>query len=475
MKAIWKKVLQNPSTELLRQFENIDIWKKIFAGKSDWLEHYEINVDGRRRRQDLKQVNAAKLLCQEFASLVFSEVPTVDTKNAALLSVLEESDFWEKQTEEFERQCALGGQAIKAYVRDGVIGIDYVPADRFIPISWNNKRVTEAAFIDYQTINGKEYIRVEEHKRYYPGFYTPVGDWVESSESKGYGIKSTLYKKEADKITQVEIAGLLPEYAEDAVVDIESPLFVYIKNPIANNWYAESPVGMSLFGNCLDTLKAIDTVFTAIAEDPELCRPRIGVSTDMTRTIINDDGTKSKYFDPSDRVFRAVPAGDNDKPPMQDFTIPLQHTEYRLALQTDLDVLSAQVGLSPGTLSFDNAGGTKTATEIISENSRTYKTRAKYVNGLVECYTEFFKVIAELLALYGTAPIDPDFSIVWDDSIIEDRNANTAYWTLLANSGMIPRYKAVMNILKVDEAEARKIAEEAKAEQAPVINSFGGF
>lgn len=474
--GIWSKVVKEPSPEVLRQEVNISEWERIFQGKSDWLEYYEINVDGRKRKRSYKTLNTSKIVTQKMSSLVFSETPKVNGPKI-LLETLEDSAFWTNQQENFERQCALGSQAMKLYTAADKIYIDYVPADQFIPLTWDNKGIVEAAFLDFHTIKGKDHIRVEQHTRYFPILPVdkddPKTEYYESKEPTGYRIASQLYKKTGDKVTLVDISGLMPEYADEQIIITDYPLFVYIKNPICNNWDSATPIGMSIYGNAKDSLQGLDIAFNNMAEAPDLCKPRIVVSDRLTRTVVNDDGTKTKYFDPQDRVFRTAPIDEDSTKLIEDLTIPLAHEPIRKSIQTSLDLLCIQVGFSTGTLSFDGSGGIKTATEVISENSETYRTRQKYINALEAGYIDLFNSIIALAQFKGLSPVaEEDISIEWDDSIIEDRTAEAAYWMSLSAAGLIPKYKAIMKIMKIEELEAKKIAEEVKADQ-PQINIMG--
>lgn len=467
MRSLWAQLVSKPQPEILREDINIEEWKRIFQGKSDWLDYSETNVDGVTRKRVMKTMNSAKLLCQKMATLIYSEEPRI-TGGEAIMDVLKKNRFLVNQPEDIERQIALGGQVVKQYVKDGKIEYDYVTADNFIPISWDNSGIYEAAFLDHRVIRGKEYIRVETHKLYFPE--VPVTDdngnvvedsfgpvLIKSDEPAGYEITNELYKAEYEKMTKVDIEGLIPEVVSYYVVPITEPLFAYCKNPICNNMTTTSPIGISIYANCKDTLQALDVAFNNMAEAPELCKPRIVVSDKLTRvTYDSETGKKKRIFDTQDRVYRTAPMTGEEKAPIQDLTIPLEHDPIRQQIQTLLDLLCIQTGLSTGTLSFDSATGTITATQVISQNSETYKTRQKYVNAITEFYQQIFSTTNALVKYEGIG-VTSDISIVWDDSIIEDRTADAAYWIGLYQAKMCARWEAIMNIRKVSESEAKRI------------------
>ena len=81
-----------------------------------------------------------------------------------------------------------------------------------------------------------------------------------------------------------------------------------------------------------------------------------------------------RYFDSTDEAYVAFKTDDTDALKIQDNTVSLRVTEHEQAINAFLSMLCLQVGFSAGTFTFDKASGIKTATEVISENSKTYKT-----------------------------------------------------------------------------------------------------
>ncbi|MGH0052266.1 MAG: phage portal protein, partial [Sphaerochaetaceae bacterium] len=350
VKSLWSKVIQDAQPEVMREDVNIAEWKRIYQGKSDWLDYQEVNVDGVTRKRTMKTMNSAKLLCQKMATLIYSEEPNISGPDA-LLAVLEDNKFLVNQPEDIERGIALGAQIVKQRVKNGKIKYDYITADNFVPLTWDNSGIYEAAFLDHRVIKGKEYVRVETHKHYYPDVFVDDGEgkpllddndrpiMQRSEEPIGYEIRNELFRVDQDKMTKVDISGLMPDIIDYQVVEVLTPLFAYCKNPIANNQNSTTPVGMSIYGNAKDTLEALELAFNNMAEAPELCKPRIMVSDKLTRvTYDSQTGNKKRIFDTQDRVYRTAPMTDDEKQPIQDLTIPLQHDPIRRQIQTLLDI-----------------------------------------------------------------------------------------------------------------------------------------
>jgi len=193
--------------------------------------------------------------------------------------------------------------------------------------------------------------------------------------------------------------------------------------------------------------------------------------------VVNTEtGKAEKYFDPSDEVFQAFDTEDKENLKITDNTVELRIEEIRRAIQTLLDILAVQIGLSVGTFSFDGVS-MKTATEVISENSKTFKTKQNIENAIGSAIVAMMESIAGLLMYTGVAVGSEAIGIEWDDSVIEDRNSKTAYVQSRLTGGTLARYRAIMILDGVDEMEARKRAEEIAAESATVDASslFGGI
>ena len=233
--------------------------------------------------------------------------------------------------------------------------------------------------------------------------------------------------------------------------------------PEANNFYLESPIGISCYANAVDTIQALDTAFDGLNSEIALGKKRIIVPAAAVRTVVDTDtGEQTRYFDPTEEIFQALQMEDVENSKIIDNTVELRIEEIKASIQALLDILSLQCGLSPGHLAFDSHGGIKTATEVIAENSQTYRTRQDYQNGIDKGLKILFSSLGQLLGE------SQEIDISWDDSVIEDRNSKANYWAMMVGAGLCEKWRAIKNIYKVSEEEAKKRAEEIGIEQKPI-------
>lgn len=389
----------------------IQEWLLIYKGKQKWLKYKYATLQGRLQERQKLSLNMAKVICSELSQLIWGEMPEFNI-DSSIDEVLQNSKFNKKIVEFTERLLALGGGAIKIYTRDNNVYLDYVPADRFLPISWNEQGIYEADFFDRKVIDNNTYLRVESHRK------------IEN----GYIITNKLYREENGYYNEVPLVVYGDNIEVESYIVTQRPLFVYIKNIEDNNLIDDMPLGISIYANSEDTLEAIDTFFDALNQEVVLGRKRIIVPVTAVRSIINTDtGKPERYFDPADEVFQAFNVNDNEELKITDNSVELRVDQIIRALQIGLDLLSMQTGFSTGFFSFEKSG-LKTATEIISENSKTYKTKVNLENQFRVALLDLFETLRGILPLFGKSTSSNEYTITFDDNVIEDRNSKADYW-----------------------------------------------
>ena len=160
---------------------------------------------------------------------------------------------------------------------------------------------------------------------------------------------------------------------------------------------------------------------------------------------------------------------------------------------TLLNLLCLQVGLSFGTFSFDAHGGLKTATEVVSENSKTYKTIKNFQNQIVPAIRDLVDAIIEVAALYDMtwdgmsiaqlASRGYEVKVSLDDGVTQDRQTNINEGLTLVGAGLMSKYtfltdpKYGINMTDDDAAaELQRIADEQTVTMPRLdIRDFNGI
>lgn len=440
-------------------FNWIEKWKALYAGYlSDIHDVTYHTIEKGQQTRRMLTLNMPKTAAEEMASLVYNEKCEISFDNDAVAEfiedVLEQNKFDKKFQDYIEYMFAHGGMVIKPYLTNDRIMLSFVTADCFIPVSWQNDTITEAVFPYEFKKRDKKYTHLEWHL-WENGIYVIKNEVYESQNGTDLGIKVSLKEFFPDLEEEVRINGL------------KKPLFSYFKPNKANNIDLQSPLGISLYANALDTIKAIDTAFDSFHREFRLGRKRIIVPAHMVKTVIDPEtGRAHRYFDDTDETYEAFNHGNMDENKIQDISVELRVEEHIGAINAFLNLFAMQTGFSVGTFSFDGKS-MKTATEVVSEQSKTFKSKQSHEVIIEAALKELIDSIIAMAELYGmiSAPEKFEVTVTFDDSIAEDKGAEIDQQVKLVTNGLMSRKRAIMKILGVTEEEALEIIQEVVLEE----------
>lgn len=159
----------------------------------------------------------------------------------------------------------------------------------------------------------------------------------------------------------------------------------------------------------------------------------------------------------NDEVFQAMSTSDAEELRITDNTGELRVTEHVQALGELLDLLCMQAGLSEGALSYKD-GTIRTAAEVVSRNSRTYRTQAYFRRLIADALGRMTENICRLGKLAGELPDNASecASVVFADGAAEDDGTRTDRAVKLYSAGMISRARALSQIygISLEDAQA---------------------
>ena len=467
----FKDVFELGGVPAFNQYYNfgIFIWKWIYRGfYKPWHLIPAPTIENPKHTRHMYRMNIAKAICAEMASLVWGEECTIsvsrdgmeaedDPLDGFVHKVLGDNALREKMQESVEQALALGGAALKVYAdvqrdEDGnelpdtrTVSIGYAMADQFVPTSWDNSKVTEGVFISRQAKGGYYFTRLEWH-RWNGQTYTITNELYRSEMRQGAN-------GESQDILGVRwpLADIYPYLEQETVVPVPESLFTYWRTPVANNLDDNSPLGMSIYGNALETLHALDICYDSFVSEFRLGKKRIIVPARCVKTVIDPtSGAPVRYFDARDEVYEALATDTDDSLKIQDNSVELRVEEHIRAINAFLSILCLQTGFSAGTFTFDQHTGLKTATEVVSENSKTYKTIKTIQNQLAPALERVVRNIIEVATLYemqydgqsvaALAANGYHVSVTFDDGVTQDRQTNINEGVMLVGAGLLSKY-----------------------------------
>jgi A118 family predicted phage portal protein len=171
----------------------------------------------------------------------------------------------------------------------------------------------------------------------------------------------------------------------------------------------------------------------------------------MIKNVVDPaTGVQRRYFDATDETYEALSTDDPDSLRIQDNSVELRVEEHISAINAFLNIFCLQVGLSFGTFSFDAKGGLKTATEVVSENSKTYKTVKNFQNMIRPAVERLVDNIIAVAALYDMKTPDGqrvaalrdrgfEVNVAMDDGITQDRQTNINEGISLVGAGLLSK------------------------------------
>lgn len=483
----------------------IFVWQAIYKGF--YRAWHEIDVhtikDPKGKKRHLATMNAGKMACSQMARYVWNEqcaihasmrnAPEDDPLDGFLQHVLKDNRFFTAFGDFLEKSFALGGGALKEWVEipkdengndigEGKVRIGYTMASQFVPTAWDNSRVNAGIFISREARDGYYYTVVEWHRL----------------DGTTYRVTNDLYRmpiKEAEEPQNIlgwwyPLNEMYPLLSPDTTIeDVQNAFFQYIRPFGANYADDNSPLGMSIYAPAMNTLHGIDIMFDSLQREFVLGKKRIIAPARAMKQVGGIGGRLQRYFDADDEVWEALATDNPEDLKIVDNSVGLRVNEHITGINGDLAILCSQIGFDPGTLSFDASKGLKTATEVISENSKTFGTVKAHENIVADSLRQMVDAIFELAVHYGLTwegkTIESliaggyEVAVTFDDSIIEDKNAEINQGIALTGAGLMSKKRFLTDVLGMTEEDADKelaqIGEERKVNAVTVDRLFGGM
>lgn len=446
------------------------IWKSWYRGNVNDFHYYNRKMaDGTTKKCERLTMNMPKKICEDISKLEWSEKVQIKLdkkKNTErLLEVLDskENNFMTNFPAFLERVFALGTGVTVEYKKDDKTLIDYIDGDIVIPYMYTNSYIngliTVSRFTKGTETNKKYFTHITYHE-FKDGKYTKLNELYKSSTDNTLG-------------REIDFNSEFPDVIEFESYETETPHFQVWKPLIANNFDTDSPMGLSILANHIDKFKAIDTKYDSFNREFVTGRKRVLVDRTAVKKKAESDAEGNinyvSYFDTDDEVYVAISGMENQ--PVKEIDFTLRYEEHINSINADLNYLSAGVGLGQNFYNFDGQG-VKTATEVVSENSDTYRTKKHHELMVNDCLYDLIKAICYLENIPYKS-----INIVFDDSIIEDENALIKRGLELYQNKVISLEKFMQKYLHYEDSEIQeemaRIESENKLVQPEGLDFFG--
>ena len=423
-----KKFDTNISTEYYTYIRN---WRLWWEGYVEAVHSYrELGVNGQARKRELYRLGMAKRITEDWAALLLNEKTTItaEDKNATAWlmgddaeqgtgGVLGDSNFWAEGNELLEKAFAYGTGAFVARADGAKVDkngkvipsadckatIEYIDALSIIPLSVAKSKIIEVAFVSEFTKRGKDYIYIETHTK---------------GENGNYIIENEYFLVEGMGMKKADIPeGIAPKFDTGSSL----PWFSFIYPNITCNIRENNGLGMSVYANALDSLKAVDIAYNNFVRDFKLGGKKVFYNKSMLQT-----DAEGKTITPDDvvqQLFQQVGDGmDFDaKQMVQEFNPSLRVQENKDGVQAQLDYLSFKCGMGTKRYQF-NASGVKTATEYNGERQELVQHAQRHAIVLESALKTLCKALLYIGKAFCGANIDAEtpITIQFEDGFVID-------------------------------------------------------
>lgn len=430
-------------------YKRVEDWSSWYEGNVRGFHNYRMrNGHGVVNRQR-STLNMAKKVSEDWANLLMNERVKItiegDKEQEFVDDILKKNSFEIKANEMQELKMALGTVAFVPRVvgqsEDGAseIKIDYVTINNIFPLRWDNGKVVDCAFTSKHTVNGKDYIYLQIHKK---------------EENGNYVIENSIYSYENDSLSDAKLEDVEGFEKVIPVVHTNSKerQFVIDRPNIANNVNYHLPVGIPVYANAIDVLKGIDVAYDSYCNEFLLGKKRIMVSPTAEKYI---DG--EPVFDPTDVSYYVLPEELKDGSVITPIDMTLRTVEHNRGIQDQLNLLSSKCGFGEQHYKFDG-GSVATATQIVSENSTLFRSIKKHEIILDEVIKELCAILLRLgnTAMNAGVSEDVEITIDFDDSIIEDKATEFSRDMQLLQAGIMNAWEFRAKWMNEDEETAKK-------------------
>lgn len=426
----------------------------------DWYSNRKINSFHARKTvqgiaYELNRLNFAKRCCSDDANLC--EVLEINAGNGTqaefVNNTLSASEFNTQYRKQLEKTSADGTTA--CYVRldnavllddgkakGGIIKLNYVEAEAFIPLTVENDIVLEAGFSGSSLMGGKKRTTLVLFLLDENGFYSA---------------ETHIFDEKGNELKELETTVILGDIKPFAVM----------RNAEVNNLDDMDGYGLPKIYGAIPMLKALDLAYNVLFGDLDKADKLLLINEMMCQF----DGS-GKPITPNEQVKKLfVLLGEklpDQKELIQEYNPEIRIEQITKVFELALSLLSMMFGYGTKKYSFEG-GQITTATEYIGERqdqmqelNRQRQEAMRYIQDICRAVMWFSNTF------HGTAyDLEEEILVDFDDSYITDKEAELERKRNDALSFDIPQLTVwyLMDAYNLTEEEAAALVEQKQEDE----------
>ena len=414
-------------------------WLNWYKGKTKDHNYYVYNGKKKVKRV-LKSLNIVSQSCNDLADFFFNEKLeiTIDNKkvNDQLKEIFETTDFLFNANNLMQLTKALGTGAIIPYLENDVLKMNFINATGIVILDADKHNVKSVLFWSEET----NALKINAH----------------ILTEDGYVIYNKKYKKN-------DSGEYIEEELDEKLAKIEThsplPLFAMLYTADVNNQDINSPYGISCFANAIDTVLSIDTAYDSLDNEISAGRKRVYVKGGAVSFNTDEEGNVTPVFDMSDTLYYQVPGQEKD-PLVNEVSSDLRIKDLTDALQSQINLYTSKVGLGHEYYKFKDSQVYVNTDNVMSSNSDTYRKIKKQENIITIAIKDLCYAMAQLLGINKKFKVSVDY----DDTIIENTDANIKSSMQEYNARIISKAQYFRNVYSMEEKGAIEFAKKMNDE-----------
>lgn len=467
IKEIISTVYPDREVRIAGQHKDLIKWKKWYAGVTDFHKRKVIEENQKVDRV-IMHSDFGRLIASEWAAQFLNEGLLLSLGEGneqfdKLNAVLAKNHFKTRLNEFAEKYFALGigatvirpskivgDQETKRLVpkKNTKVKIDYVDATRVIPITIEDKEVTECAFVKM----GTKKVTIQVH--------------LKDEETEEYVIV------EVDGVTNDDTSYQLDLKARRVWKTTSTePLFQVWFPAGVDNKYLNNQLGKSVIDNCIPYIMIYDEALDKFHKEYKNGGKKRFISTDLE--YINPETGKTEKVPLGEEDTYLPPAASGDPSKVNEYASNIRADGFIRGLEYNANMISKVSGLGDGRFGVDaNGRPVQTATAAILKESGAYKNVKKNENIADE---KIKQLLMAIKYVYNEC-VEPnaftfeleDIKIEFDDNIIEDNGAKKDQDLKEVNAGLMTKAQYLAKWTELNEEDALKALQEAGA----LINDY---
>lgn len=430
--------------------DKVDQWWSWYDCSNPFYADAQLDAGGSVLSIRHMTLRPARMICDEHAALMASDGSGVSTDDEGMRSWLDRSvpDLISQSAPALSRAMALGTAALfpefsRASDGSWSCRMRWYDARYLIQLAADEGESTACAVASDVIAGGR---RLHQLKVIDPDPATGL-----------YRVRTRLF--DPDRMDEEYFSGdVLPELALGCR---EAP-YALVTPAVGNTYDDATPLGVSIFDDGVDAIRLADEAFNQFYWHIKLSTPRVFLDDEM---IKRDPSTGRVDFNETldQMLFHRVAGRVGDQVPITIYNPETHVDEHERAIDDALSLLSLKCKLGPNYFSFTRAGGLKTATEVVADNSvllRNVRGNENLAGARISAALR--GAYAATSALSGSPLAEvPECGVEWDDSVIED--TATARQTMKddISRGLCPRWRYLVRFYGMTEEDARAFTGEA--------------